>query len=540
MGAALVRGVQRHIMACVKHYACNSIENSRFKVDVRVDERTLREVYLPHFRRCVDEGVASVMSAYNKVNGTHCGHNRHLLVEILKKEWGFPGFVISDFVFGVRSPLAAGEGLDVEMPVTLRFGRRLRRAVQRGRVPEAAIDETVLRLLRAKLRFAGIGEPARYGQETVVSGEHVALAREAATKSTVLLKNAPLDDGRPLLPLDPSAPGRLAVIGRLAAVANTGDHGSSQVRAPYVVTPLAGIQAAAGRAAAVDYCDGRRVEDAVRAASRADACIVVAGYSHEDEGEYMGGPFQSRGGDRRQLTLLPHEEELVQAVAAANTRTVVVLVGGSAILSEAWRQQVPAILVAWYAGMEGGHALADLLFGRANPSGKLPCVWVRSAEHLPPFDNQAAQVEYGYFHGYRLLDQQGHEPAFAFGFGLSYTTYAYSNLELSRPAMPPDGTLTVGVDVTNTGDRAGEEVVQLYVGYPGSAVARPLRELKGFAKVKVEAGQARRVTFELPARRLAYYDVSRGAWTVEAADYVAYVGGSSRIEDLLSARFGVE
>jgi beta-glucosidase len=539
MGAALVRGVQRHVMACVKHYACNSIENARFKVDVRVDERALREIYLPHFRRCVEEGAASVMSAYNKVNGTYCGQNRRLLRDILKEEWGFDGIVISDFVYGTRTPLAAAAGLDVEMPVTIYFGRRLKRAVRRGEVPQAAIDEAVLRLLRKKIEFAQVGEPPRYTPEAVVSDEHVALAREAAIKSMVLLKNNPVD-GTPLLPLAAAALNRVAVVGRLAALPNTGDHGSSQVRPPYVVTPLEGIRAALGDAIAVNFDDGQDLAAATRTAGGADVAVVVVGYTFQDEGEYMGSMFQARGGDRAQLTLHRRDEALVQAVAAANPRTVVILVGGSAIVAEAWRAQVPAILMAWYAGMEGGHALADLLLGHANPSGKLPCVFPRSADHLPFFDAAADEIEYGYFHGYRLLDMDGHEPAFPFGFGLSYTNYAYSNLHLSGEAITPGSTLVASVDVTNTGSRGGQEVAQLYVSYRGSAVERPVRELKGFARVSLAPGETASVSFPLPARSLAYYDEARAKWIVEPITYVVSVGGSSRAQDLLSAEFRVE
>ncbi|MGD8397453.1 MAG: glycoside hydrolase family 3 C-terminal domain-containing protein [Anaerolineae bacterium] len=539
MGAALVRGVQRHVMACVKHYACNSIENARFKVDVRVDERALREIYLPHFRRCVEEGAASVMSAYNKVNGTYCGQNRRLLRDILKEEWGFDGIVISDFVYGTRTPLAAAAGLDVEMPVTIYFGRRLKRAVRRGEVPQAAIDEAVLRLLRKKIEFAQVGEPPRYTPEAVVSDEHVALAREAAIKSMVLLKNDPVD-GTPLLPLAAAALNRVAVVGRLAALPNTGDHGSSQVRPPYVVTPLEGIRAALGDAIAVNFDDGQDLAAATRTAGGADVAVVVVGYTFQDEGEYMGSMFQARGGDRAQLTLHRRDEALVQAVAAANPRTVVILVGGSAIVAEAWRAQVPAILMAWYAGMEGGHALADLLLGHANPSGKLPCVFPRSADHLPFFDAAADEIEYGYFHGYRLLDMDGHEPAFPFGFGLSYTNYAYSNLHLSGEAITPGSTLVASVDVTNTGSRGGQEVAQLYVSYRGSAVERPVRELKGFARVSLAPGETASVSFPLPARSLAYYDEARAKWIVEPITYVVSVGGSSRAQDLLSAEFRVE
>ena len=260
MGAALVRGAQRHVMACAKHYAANSIENARFKVDVRMSERVLREVYLPHFRRCVDEGVAAAMSAYNQVNGAYCGHNKHLLRDILKEEWGFRGFVMSDFVWGLRDGRAGAlAGLDVEMPVGRYYGKRLVKLVEAGEVPLTVVDEAVLRILRRKIEFAQVGEPGRYRAEVVAGATHRALARESAQKSMVLLKNEPAGgQGRlPLLPLDPARLRRIALIGRLAVEPNVGDlKGSSTTRPTHVVTPLEGLRAALG-AAAIDCCDGR-------------------------------------------------------------------------------------------------------------------------------------------------------------------------------------------------------------------------------------------------------------------------------------------
>ena len=264
MGAALVRGVQRHIMACIKHYACNSIERSRFKVNVVVDERTLHEVYLPHFRRCVEAGAASVMSAYNKVNGEYCSHNRRLLTGILRDEWGFDGFVLSDFVFAVRDAKAAAlAGLDVEMPFPRHYGRRLARLVRTGEVPEAVVDAAVLRILRQKLRFSRIGEPGRYTQDVVAGPAHRALAREAAEQSAVLLKNDPLA-GQPLLPIGPEVR-RIALLGRLAAVPNIGDEGSSAVHPPQVVTPLEGLRRRSPGPEIV-YVDGGNLAQAAEAA----------------------------------------------------------------------------------------------------------------------------------------------------------------------------------------------------------------------------------------------------------------------------------
>jgi beta-glucosidase len=543
MGAALVRGVQRHIMACAKHYALNSMENARFKVDVQVDERALHEVYLPHFKRCVDEGVASIMSAYNKVNGEWCGHNTHLLRDILKGEWGFQGLVLSDFVWGVRGGKAAAlGGLDIEMPFTKHYGKKLVKLVERGEVPGAVVDEAVLRILRQKIRFAQVGEPGRYGPHTVVCDAHRALAREAAQKGMVLLKNEPAGDGgQPLLPIDRERVHRIALIGHLAAVPNTGDKGSSQVRPPYVVTPLEGLRAAAGAKVEIIFNDGRSPAAAAETARQADLAIAVVGYTHRDEGEYITGFGPTKGGDRKSLTLPAQDEALIGAVVAAQARTVVVMMGGSAIITDAWRGQVLALLMAWYPGMEGGHALADLLFGAINPSGKLSCTFPTSEAQLPFFDRDADRIEYGSYHGYRLLDRQGEEPAFPFGFGLSYTSFAYRNLELEQDAnaVGPDGRVRIGVEITNTGPVAGGEVAQLYVGYADSRLERPVKELKGFARVQLEPGETRRVAFELPVRSLATYDPERRGWAVEPMAYQVYVGPSSADQDLLRATLRV-
>ena len=539
MGAALVRGVQRHAMACVKHFAANSIENVRMKVDVEISERTLREIYLPHFRRCVDEGVAAVMSAYNKVNGEYSGQNRHLLRDILKDEWGFGGFVMSDFVFGVHDGTAAAlGGLDLEMPFTLHYGRKLKRLVEIGRVPLAVVDDAAFRILRQKLGFAQVGEPERYGQQAIASEEHRALAREVAQKSMVLLQNDLVPgQGLRLLPIDLGRVTRFAVIGRLAPLWNIGDHGSSRVRPPAVVSALQGIQAALKGAGTVVFKSGGNLRAAAKAAQQAQVAIVVAGYGPAEEGEKL--PNSREGGDRHSLRLSPHDEKLICAVAAANPATVVVLIGGSAIVMEAWRLCVPSILMAWYPGMEGGHALADVLFGRVNPSGKLPCVFPTSESQLPPFDPRAERAAYGFYHGYRLLDRDGHEPAFAFGFGLSYTTYRYTNLRLDRDLVPTDGVLHATVDVTNTGNVAGDEIVQLYVGYEGSRVDRPLRDLKGFVRVHLTPGETQTISISLPVDQLAYYDEDQRRWVIEPIGYRAFVGPSSRAGDLLSARFQV-
>jgi beta-glucosidase len=569
MGAALVRGVECHVMACVKHFACNSIEDNRFRVDVRIDEDDLRDIYLPHFRRVVDEGVAAVMTAYNRVNGSYCGHHRHLITEILKGEWGFDGLVMSDFVLGVRSADAVNAGLDLEMPFRLRF-RRLARLARSGWVPPGRIDDAALRILRQQLRFGrGNGrqddrfrEENAYGTDQVASVRHRTLAREAAERSIVLLRNrvlrrideaermgdgaGPTDENpggpanangdapaggewRRVLPLDPGSVESLAVFGQLAALPVTGDRGSSHVRAPSVATVLDGLQAVGERHVIdVRYQRGNDLSAAGFTASRADAAVVVAGYTHRDEGENVLGHVprahgrSGRGGDRKELTLRPEDERLIRTVAAANRRTIVVLIGGSAIVTEAWREQAGAILMAWYPGMEGGHAVARVLFGEVNPGGRLPCTWPRSAEQLPPFDPGATTVRYGPLHGYRLMQATERAPAFPFGFGLSYATFKHGRLTGRRTW---DGTITVTVPVTNTGTCAGDEVVQLYLDEALGSDPRPLRALRGFRRVTVAPGATVNVTLVVPP------DAADRAQASNGGVLVVHVGRSADPRD---------
>ena len=445
-GVALTRGVQHHVMAGVKHYALNSMENARFTVDVTVDPRPLHEVYLPHFKRVVDEGVASVMSAYNSVNGEWCGQNRTLLTEILKEQWGFAGFVLTDFVFGMRdAKKAALAGQDLEMPFQNLYHRFLQGLVESGEVPAERIDDAALRLLRQQVRFAQGRNPSDYTPEVVGSQVHRQLAREAAQKSIVLLKN----EGN-LLPLTNVQ--RLVVIGQLADTPNTGDRGSSNTHPAYIITPLEGLRAAYGDSVAIVYDDGSDPARAAAVAQGADAVICVVGYTSLDEGEFIspdstnavtslfppptpeeapivqammqaaatgsgdaGGGFGT-GGDRAALTLSAHDEALIAAVAAATPHTIVAVMAGSAVITEAWREQVPAILMLWYPGMEGGHAFADVLLGRVNPSGKLPLTFPHRAQDLPFFDRDATAITYDLWHGYRKLEHDGSEPAFPFGF----------------------------------------------------------------------------------------------------------------------------
>ncbi len=520
MGVAFVQGVQENVLANPKHYAANSIEDTRFGVDVTIDERTLREIYLKHFRATVLEGqAASVMSAYNSVNGEFCGENAHLIRDILKGDWGFDGFVLSDWVFGTQSTLGSAlNGLDIEMPIARFYGEPLLAAVQNGDVPEALIDDAVRRMVRKKLQYR-LDQPSGLDESVIGSDEHLALAAEAAVEGSVLLKNT-----SDALPLDMGALQRIAVVGVLADTPNTGDDGSSNTMPAFVVTPLQGIEEALGDSVLVDHI-AKDVLDAddLAAIEAADAVIVVTGLTAEDEGEGLIG-----AGDRLDLDLSPERETLIRDAAASNPRTIVVLEGGGAITMGDWLPEVEALLMVWYPGQMGGYAIADLLFGVANPSGKLPITFPTGLDQLPTFDNVSLEVTYDYFHGYRYLDRNGSTPEFPFGFGLSYTTFSIDNLQASQATAGAGDVVRFSVDVTNSGSATGAEVVQLYVTYPGSAVERSERDLKGFAKVTLGAGESETVEIALQVNDLAYYDAAQAAWTLEALEHAVHVGTSSR------------
>jgi len=375
MGVGFIRGAQEHVIASAKHFAANSIEDTRFTVNVTIDQRSLREIYLPHFRRAVQEAnVGSVMSAYNLVNGAYCGENFPLLHEILKGEWGFRGFVESDWLLGTRSTVASAiAGLDIEMPGANFYGDRLVQAVEAGDVPLATIDTAVRAILRVKFCFGlDRGDPSpeipAADDDDVASPAHSELALEVARRSIVLLANRDA-----ALPLRRDAVASIAVVGVLADTANLGDTGSSNVRPPFVVTPLQGIRDHAGGVLirSVDSDDPTSEDEAMIAA--ADAAIVVVGLTSEDEGESVVG-----GGDRENLYLSRQQEQLITRTASLNDRTIVILEGGSAITMESWRDDPAAVLMAWYPGQEGGNAIAEVLFGDVNPSAKLPISFPRS------------------------------------------------------------------------------------------------------------------------------------------------------------------
>jgi beta-glucosidase len=515
MGAALGAGLQTHnVAATVKHFAANSIENARFKVDVAIDERTLHEVYLPHFKHIVDSGIHTVMSAYNKLGGTYCGENHALLTGILRDEWGFDGFVHSDWIMGVYDVMGAAAGLDVENPEPRVFGDALLKAVEDGRIDASVIDTACRRILRIWYRIKCAADPQHYDITMVASPAHVALAREAAEKSAVLLKN----DG--VLPFGPAVKS-LAVLGRLAALDNTGDFGSSRVRAPHVVTAIEGLSARA----TVLTGDESDLSTAVASAAASDAVVIVAGYTAREEGEYIPGDMTldanattervPGGGDRLSLDLPEDQIALIEAVAATGKPLVVVVVAGSAVMVERWHDGAGAILQTFYSGVEGGTALARLLFGDVCPSGRLPFTVARDAAHYPFFDRDADAIEYGPWHGYAKLRHEGLTARYPFGHGLSYTSFETSGFSVDRQAEA----LRVDVDVTNIGDVAGDEIVQCYMAYPGTIQPRADRNLAAFGRVSLAPGETKRASLNIDLKDLRYRDTTTHGWALERGDY---------------------
>lgn len=561
MGAGLTRGAQRHVMATLKHFALNSMENARFGVDVKVDERALHEVYLPHFKRIVDEGVACVMTAYNSVNGEWCGQNDVLLADILRHEWGFAGFVISDWIFGVRDGVKSLQaGLDVEMPYRMIRNAPIVAALSDGLVTEELVASAVTRTLTTMLKF-NVGKLPVSDRSVVLCSEHVLLSQEVAEKAIVLLKNENID-GASLLPLNLKNGSKIAVFGRLAAMRNIGDGGSSDVMAPNVVTPLVGIQEHFANCEVVDYSQVTLAAQ-VQQAKQSELAIVVVGYTREEEGEFIGdsedtanmvsqiprqddpelaseyknymkqnhhyapdelriksrnGTF-SVGGDRESIRLSDADLQLIHAVAKVQPRTVVVIVAGSAVVMSEWINEVPAVVMGWYSGINGGHALANILSGAANPSGRLPFVIPHDESHLPFFDRNAKSITYDYWHGQWKLDRDGNTPMFPFGFGCSYTNFSFSD-----PEVEVSETVKFRCAVRNTGSRDGATVVQIYTGRNDSVIERPKRRLVAFKRVEVRAGETLQVECTAPYQNFATRDIQTHSWFVESGTWQLEIG----------------
>jgi len=576
MGASLTRGAQRHVMATLKHFALNSMENARFGVDVSIDERALHEVYLPHFKRIVDEGVACVMTAYNSVNGEWCGENTALISDILRDEWGFVGFVISDWIFGLRDGVKSLQaGLDVEMPYRMIRNAPITSALAEGLITEELVTGAVTRTLTTMLKF-GVGQLPVSDRSVVLCEEHLALSQEVAEKSMVLLKNEVVD-GSALLPLNCAAGSTISVFGRLAGVRNIGDGGSSDVMAPNVVTPLQGITEHFADCNVVHNSE-ETLAAQIAQAKQSDVAIIIVGYTKEEEGEFIGdsedtapmlgsipkqddpelareyekymhqnhhyapdelriksrnGTF-SIGGDRESLRLMDADVQLIRSIAQVQPRTIVVIVAGSAVVMSEWIHEVPVVLMGWYSGSNGGRALANVLSGAVNPSGRLPFVIPHDESHLPFFDRNAKAITYDYWHGQWKLDRDGNKAMFPFGFGCSYTTFSYSDVSVAIERV-----VKVRCAVRNTGAHNGATVVQVYAGRNESAIERPLRRLVAFKRVNVAAGETVQVECEIPFLRFATRDVQSHSWFVEGGTWNCEVAQFSGDSQSLSALFQV-
>ncbi|MCH4890125.1 glycosyl hydrolase [Acidaminobacter sp. JC074] len=563
-GLALTEAVQDHnVMACLKHFAVNSIENNRFRVDVKVDERTLHEVYLPHFKKSVDAGAASLMGAYNKINGHYCCESKELLSDILRKQWHFKGFTSSDFSYGIHNTKKAIEsGMDLEMPMPVFYHKHLLKAVKDGSISESVIDESARRIIRTSLSFSNTKDPESYSLDMVACKEHISIAQEAAEKSMVLLKN-----DFNALPIKKQ--GKLVLVGDLASSENIGDKGSSRVRSKSNINVLEGLKTYLATDMMVEYFSSDQIKEALEASALADHVVIVCGNDYRDEGEYVvpdahkdvpdnvtfrgymnqkkfikaglvkhhdskkkksyTGSLKGEGGDRESLGLKEKEVKLIKAISKININTTVVLVGGSAITTSQWDKDVSSVLMMWYAGMAGGHALARILFGDISPSGKLPFTVPLDEKDLPYFSSSDDEIVYDFYHGYSYFDEHKKKPHYHFGHGLSYTSFKYSNLRLKRFKDH----VTVKVDVKNVGKMDVEEVVQVYVGMKDSRVERQEKLLKGFKKVMIEAGQVKTVTIDVKLDELRYYDVDSKNWLLENGSYTFMVGPSSDEETLL-------
>lgn len=533
LAVAYVDGMQdRGVGTSVKHFALNNQETDRMRVDVSVDERTLHEIYLRAFRSVVTRAQPwTIMCSYNSVLGTLVSQNRFLLTEVLREQWGFEGAVVSDWGAVVDRPAAVAAGLDLQMPADPGAEQALAAALEEGTVDEAAVDRAAGKVVRLLRQGAAHRDPAA----TYDADAHHEVALEAARRAIVLLRN---EGG--LLPLEGDAAAGLAVIGDFARTPRYQGAGSSHVNATRVTPALEALRAELGEvpfargfsAGADDAADPDALRaEAVELARTAGTVVLFLG---------LGEDVESEGFDRTDMELPAEQERLLEEVLAANPRTAVVLTHGSAIrLSETLRS-APAILEAWLLGQAGGEATAEVLLGRTNPSGRLAeTIPLRLADvpSTPYFPGEHGRVTYGegLFVGYRGFDQRGTAVAFPFGHGLSYTTFSHGSLEVTEAG----GGLAFTVQVTNTGEREGREVVQAYVSVPGSGISRAPRELKGFADVTLAPGASATVRIDIPETELQYWDVRSGQWAVEAGTYRVEVGASSR--DLpLSAEVALE
>lgn len=556
LAVAYIKGLQSRDVACsVKHFAVNNQETNRTTVDVECSERALREIYLPAFKAAVQEGGAlTVMAAYNKFRGEFCAENNYLVRKILRNEWGFDGVYVTDWGAAHSTIPSMEAGLDLEMGTLIDkyedwyYANPLIEAVKSGKVPMSLVDEKVGDVLRVMIKTNVLDPKKRFGPGSMNTKEHQQATYDAAAEAIVLLKNQ-----NNLLPLDFSSIKSLAVIGDNATRKHSNGGLSSEIKAVYEVTPLEALRAKWGDKVDIRFAQGYEklstfvegsnngqssgtfssktqesdalLKEAVEVARTSDVALLVCGLNHD---------YDTESFDRLNMDIPYGQVELIQEVVKANPRTIVVMIAGSPLNMAAVDICSPAIVWAWFNGMEGGNALVDVLSGKVNPSGKMPFTTPVSLDQSPAhalgnFPGRDLKVNYeeDILVGYRWFDTKGLPVVYPFGYGLSYTTFNYSNLNTDKKTYDQADTIQATFTLTNTGDREGAEVAQLYVSDPVCSVMRPVKELKGFKKVFLKPGESRRITLDIPVSSLAFYSEAQSQFVVEPGEFILQLGASA-------------
>ncbi len=555
LAVAYIKGLQSRDVACsVKHFAVNNQETNRTTVDVECSERALREIYLPAFKAAVQEGGAlTVMAAYNKFRGEFCAENNYLVRKILRNEWGFDGVYVTDWGAAHSTVPSMEAGLDLEMGTLIDkyedwyYANPLIEAVKSGKIPMSLVDEKVGDVLRVMIKTNVLDPKKRFGPGSMNTKEHQQATYDAAAEAIVLLKNQ-----NNLLPLDFSSIKSLAVIGDNATRKHSNGGLSSEIKAVYEVTPLEALRAKWGDKVDIRFAQGYEklstfvegsnngqssgtfssktqesdalLKEAVEVARTSDVALLVCGLNHD---------YDTESFDRLNMDIPYGQVELIQEVVKANPRTIVVMIAGSPLNMAAVDICSPAIVWAWFNGMEGGNALVDVLSGKVNPSGKMPFTTPVSLDQSPAhalgnFPGRDLKVNYeeDILVGYRWFDTKGLPVVYPFGYGLSYTTFNYSNLNTDKKTYDQADTIQATFTLTNTGDHEGAEVAQLYVSDPVCSVMRPVKELKGFKKVFLKPGESRRITLDIPVSSLAFYSEAQSQFVVEPGEFILQLGAS--------------
>jgi len=551
----LVVGLQDNdVMACIKHFAANNQETNRDFYDVQMDERSLREIYLPAFEAAVKEAKAyAVMGAYNKFRGEYLCENDYMLNKVLRDEWGFKGIVVSDWAAVHSTVKTLKNGLDIEMGTPKPFNEffladKLIEAAKKGEISEDEINKHVKRILRVLFQVKAMGAQER-AKGSIATEAHYQDAYKIASESIVLLKNE-----KNVLPLKLEGIKSIAVIGNNATKKNALAGFGAGVKTKREITPLEGLKNRLPGYIKINYAEGYleryeekktgklgditlsgpvtidqldpvKLQEALEAAKKSDIAIVFAGSNRD---------YETEASDRRNLKLPFGQEELINKVRAANPNTIVVMIAGAPFDIEQIRNKTSALVWSWFNGSEGGNALADILLGKVNPSGKLPWTMPKKIEDSPAHatksfpGNKIVNYTEGILVGYRWFDTKKIEPLYPFGYGLSYTNFEFSDLKTDKKYYTEDEVIEVSFTIKNAGDFDGKEVAQVYVSNSNSKVLRAAQELKGFEKVFVKKGDSEKVIIHLPVKELAYYDTVKKQWSVEAGTYIVKIGKSSR------------